>query len=90
MVIHKLRERGAGQQGFIVSLLERVSKYTKLVLAPDRTAETVKAAILQALGPDRRQLQGILIPSDHRCRAHADAAPLKSSRTPHLSSDTTL
>lgn len=47
---------GTGQQGYIVSLVERMSKYTKLVLGPDSKAETVKAAILQALGPLRHRV----------------------------------
>ena len=40
---------GEKQQGYIVSMVDRMSKYTKLVLVKDSKAETVKTAVLQAL-----------------------------------------
>lgn len=40
---------GANHQGYLVSMVERFSKYTKLVLIPDCKADTVKTALLTAL-----------------------------------------
>jgi transposase, IS30 family len=40
---------GANHQGYLVSMVERCSKYTKLVLVPDSKAETVKTALVSAL-----------------------------------------
>jgi IS30 family transposase len=70
---------GAGQQGFLVSLVERMSKYTKLVLVPDRTAETVKAAILQALGPLRHKVLTLTADNGKEFASHqAIAAALEA------------
>ena len=40
---------GKNQQGYLVSMVERHSKYTKLVRVANSKAETVKAAIISAL-----------------------------------------
>jgi len=41
---------GKNQQGYLVSMVERHSKYTKLVRVTNSKAETVKAAIVSTLG----------------------------------------
>jgi transposase, IS30 family len=42
---------GKDHQGAIVSMVDRASKFTKLILVPNKTAEVVKLAIIEALKP---------------------------------------
>ena len=65
---------GKNQQGYLVSIVERYSKYTKLVQVPNSKAETVKTAILAALGQFKEKVLTLTADNGKEFSQHQDIA----------------
>jgi transposase, IS30 family len=65
---------GKNHQGYIVSMVERFSKYTKLVLVKNAKAETVKTAIEMALLPFKNSVLTMTSDNGKEFSSHLDIA----------------
>ena len=65
---------GGRQQGAVLSLVDRASKYTILHCLPDRTAGSVAAAMQRRLGPWRDRVHTITADNGKEFAGHAQVA----------------
>jgi IS30 family transposase len=67
---------GKNHQGYIVSMVDRCSKYTKLVRVKNAKAETVKTAIEKALYPFKNKVLTMTADNGKEFSAHLDIAKI--------------